>query len=141
MTDSIKERARAFIEEAWSKGNLAIVDEMLAPDYVNHSPLESDQPAGREGYKRAIVTLRTGFPDLTSTVEEVLVEGDRVVTRYTARGTHVGTFQGVAPTGKRIEASGTTIDRYAGGRIVETWDSFDLLAVYRQIGVFSGPGA
>ena len=141
MTDSIKERARAFIEEAWSKGNLAIVDEMLAPDYVNHSPLESDQPAGRDGYKRAIVTLRTGFPDLTSTVEEVLVEGDRVVTRYTARGTHLGTFQGVAPTGKRIEASGTTIDRYAGGRIVETWDSFDLLAVYRQIGVFSGPGA
>ena len=141
MTDSIKERARAFIEEAWSKGNLAIVDEMLAPDYVNHSPLESDQPAGRDGYKRAIVTLRTGFPDLTSTVEEVLVEGDRVVTRYTAKGTHLGTFQGVAPTGKRIEAGGTTIDRYAGGRIVETWDSFDLLAVYRQIGVFSGPGA
>ena len=141
MRDSIKERARAFIEEAWSKGNLAIVDEMLAPEYVNHSPLESGQPAGREGYKRAIVTLRTGFPDLTATVEEVLVEGDRVVTRYTARGTHLGTFQGVAPTGKRIEASGTTIDRYAGGRIVETWDSFDLLAVYRQIGVFSGPGA
>ena len=90
MTDAIKERARAFIEEAWSKGNLAIVDEMLTPDYVNHSPLESDQPAGREGYKRAIVTLRTAFPDLTSTVEQVLVDGDRVVTRYVARGTHLG---------------------------------------------------
>ena len=141
MTDSIKERARAFIEEAWTKGNLAIVDEMLAPDYVNHSPLESDQPAGREGYKRAIVTLRSAFPDLTSTVEQVLVDGDMVVTRYTARGTHLGTFQSVAPTGKRIEACGHTIDRYADGRIVETWDSFDLLAIYRQIGVFRGPGA
>ena len=141
MTDSIKERARAFIEEAWTKGNLAIVDEMLAPDYVNHSPLESDQPAGREGYKRAIVTLRSAFPDLTSTAEQVLVDGDMVVTRYTARATHLGTFQGVAPTGKRIEACGHTIDRYADGRIVETWDCFDLLAIYRQIGVFRGPGA
>lgn len=140
MSDSTKERARAFIGEAWSKGNLAIVDEMLAPDYVNHSPLESDQPAGREGYKRAIVTLRTAFPDLTSTVEQVLVDGDRVVTRYVARGTHLGMFQGVAPTGKRIEACGHTIDRYEGGRIAETWDCFDLLTVYRQIGVFSGPG-
>ena len=104
---------RRFVEEPWNKGNFAVFDEVLAPDYVLH-------PDGnRQALESAITQFRTAFPDLHMTVEEMIAEGDKVAYRWTARGTHQGEFEGIAPTGKPIQGAGITILRFANGKIVE----------------------
>jgi len=102
--------------------------------------LEAGEVRGVNNIKQEIEYFRQAVPDLTYTVEDQLAEGDKVVTRYTASGTHQGEFFGVAPTGKRIEMSGIQIDRFdeENGKMVEEWPEYDLLGAMRQMGAMPG---
>jgi len=89
-------------DEVWSQGNIDAVDEIFAPDFVGHHPGQPDW-VGPDAVKQAVVNARTAFPDFAEHVEDVIVTGDRVVTRFTASGTHMGPYRGLAPTGRRMQ--------------------------------------
>lgn len=134
-----KALARRWMSEGWDKGNLKAVDELMAPNYVDHNP-PPGLPANREGAKQAITLFRTAFPDLKNTIEELVAEGDKVVGRVVARGTHRGEFQGIPPTGKQVTIEGIFIGRVAGGKIVETWEQFDAVSLLQQLGAMPPAG-
>jgi predicted ester cyclase len=136
-----KENARRLMEEAFGQGNTGVIDEVLHSDFVCWDPnSESGEIRGAETIKGEIEYFRQAVPDLTYTVEDQVAEGDRVVTRYTARGTHQGEFFGVAGTGNRVEFTGIQIDRFdESGKMVEEWPEYDLLGAMRQIGAIPDP--
>jgi len=119
--------------DAANTGDLDVLDDLLSPDVIDHSAY-AGQPAGRDGFKEFITLWRTAFPDLVYTIEDEIAERDRVVVRWTARGTHLGKYHHIAPTGKRVTMSGIQINRVAGGRIAEDWTSFDEQGLLRQLG-------
>jgi steroid delta-isomerase-like uncharacterized protein len=120
-----KALARKFFEEAWGKGNLAAVDEFIAADYVTH-PIPSGLLPGPEGTKQAITTYRTAFPDLKVTVDDIFAADDRVALRWSIRGTHLGDWLGIPPTGNHMAATGISVYRITGGKVVENWTNIDL---------------
>lgn len=127
---------RRIVEEGFNKGNLAIVDELVATNHVNHT----DNVHGPEEYKQFITMYRTAFPDLHMTIEDQIAEGDKVVNRWTSRGTHKGDLMGIPPTGKQITVMGMYVARIIGGKIVEEWGNFDALGMMQQLGVVPPPG-
>jgi predicted ester cyclase len=136
-TQENKEKARRLLEEAFGGGKLEIVEEVLDPDFVCYDPnSESGAVRGADTIKQEIEWFRNGMPDLTYTVEDQVAEGDKVVTRYRATGTHQGEFFGMAPTGNRIEMSGIQIDRFdeESGKMVEEWPEYDMLGAMKQMG-------
>ena len=139
-SDTNKALVLASIEEAWNTGHLAIFDLLFDPDLVDHS-VRSSLPATREGTKQLVTRYRSAFPDLHLTIEDQIAKGDKVVTRWTTRGTHSGKLMGIAPTGNPVIVTGIRVDRIVGGRIVETWAEIDQLGMLQQLGVVSGPGA
>jgi steroid delta-isomerase-like uncharacterized protein len=134
MSEQNKMLVRRVIEEVYNQGNLAVADELAASDLVIH--LTSQEIHGREGAKQYVTALRAAFPDLHITIEDQIAEGDRVMTRWTARGTHMGEFQGILPTGKQVRMAGTDIDRITDGKTVECWSLVDELGMMQQLGVF-----
>lgn len=130
-----KTLVRKFIEEIWNKGNLGVVDEIVATNYVRHDPATPDVSPGPEGLKQLVTAFRNAFPDLHFTIEDMLVEGDKVVTRYSSSGTHKGEFMGIAPTGKYGTSSGIGIGRIVNGQVVEEWVHWDTLGTLKQFGV------
>lgn len=140
MSEHDKRLERHLIEEVWNRGNFAVVDELIASDYIGHSSRPGDETHGREGYKQFYATLRKAFPDLQVTVEDQIAEGDRVVTRWTARGTHEGEFQGIPPSGQHGAITGITIDRVADGKVVECWTNADDLGMLRLLGAIPAFG-
>jgi steroid delta-isomerase-like uncharacterized protein len=133
MSEQNKAAVHRVIEEVWSRGNFAVVDELVAHDYVGHS--SGTERHGREGYTEYFATLRQAFPDLQFTVEDQIAEGDRVATRWTARGTHEGAYAGIPPTHRRGVVAGTTVYRIAQGQIRECWTHLDELGLLQQLGV------
>lgn len=134
MSAETKAIARRLLEEAFNGGNLATVDELVDPGFVNHDPASAEQAHGIEGAKASIGGYRAAFPDLRIAIERQIAEGDYVVTRWTARGTHQGELMGLAPTGKQATVTGITIDRIRAGRIVESWSNWDTLGLLQQLG-------
>ncbi|MDQ3855881.1 MAG: ester cyclase [Chloroflexota bacterium] len=124
---------RRFYEELWSQGNLDAIPELIAEDFVDHHPLPG-VPPGREGLAALVVMWRTAFPDMRETVEDLIAKEDKVVGRFTMRGTHSGEFMGIPPTGRRVTMSGIDIVRVAGGKIVEFWYGEHLLELLQQLG-------
>ncbi len=128
-----------FFEEVVNKGNLAVIDELVAPNFVQH-----DAPPGitadREGMKQFFAMHLSAFPDFHSTLEDMFAEGDKVVQRFTARGTHKGEFMGIPPTDKQVTITGIAIHRITGGKIVEDWTNMDMLGAMQQLGVIPPPG-
>src|ERR687898_171007 len=120
-----KALVRTFFEEAWGKGNVAAVDEFMADKYVEH-PRPSTLPPGTEGLKQLIAAYRTAFPDLKMTLDDIFAEGEMVAFRWSVSGTHLGDWLGVPPTGNHVRATGITVFRIAGGKVVESWTSIDL---------------
>jgi steroid delta-isomerase-like uncharacterized protein len=139
MSEENKEKARRFLEEAFNEGNLGVVDEIFASDYVLHDPASPEEVSGPEGIKQFVQMYRSAFPDTHITVEDQIAEGDEVVTRWTGRGTHQGALFGVAPSGNQVELSGITISRFEGGKFVEDWTNSDTLGLMQQIGAVPSP--
>ena len=133
-TEENKANVRRVIEEVFNKGNLAAADELVATNYIYHGPIGMEFK-GPEGLKQLISMFRNAFPDLHGTVEDLFAEGDRVVSRFTARGTHKGDLMGIAPTGKQVTQAGIVIARWVDGKEVEAWESLDLLGMMQQLGV------
>jgi steroid delta-isomerase-like uncharacterized protein len=117
MSDGDRNKAllRRFYEELWSQGDLEAIPELVAENFVDHHPLPG-APPGREGLAALVTTWRTAFPDMRETVEDLIAEGDKVVGRFTMRGTHGGEFMGVPPTGRSVAMSGIDIVRVAVAR-------------------------
>jgi steroid delta-isomerase-like uncharacterized protein len=120
--------------EVASAGNYNVLDEILAPHFVDHDPAP-DQGPGIEGLKGFFRTMRTAFPDLKAEPVEVVGTDTHVAMRYTISGTHQGEFQGVAPTGKSFKVSALQLARFEDGRCVERWGSTDELGMMKQLGI------
>jgi len=133
VTRWLKEFAAAHKEDVTKL--LAVVDKYYAPDFVFHSGAGD---LNLEQYRQVATIYPKAFPDIDSTVEDIVAEGDRVAFRYTWRGTHQGEFMGVAPTGKKVSILGITIVRIAGGKIAETWALDDTLGLMQQLGAIPG---
>ena len=110
-----------WLEEVFSHGDLDAADGLFTPNYALHDPSFPLDVYGTEGVKHYVSAYCVAFPDLEVTVEDQLAEEDKVVTRWTARGTHSGKFLGLAPTRQEIAVSGIEFDRVVGGRIDEAW--------------------
>ncbi len=136
-TEDTKTVVHRYLEEAWSKGNLDAIDETMGPNYVGHTLPEVHGP---EAEKRFVSMYRAAFPNLNFTIEDQIVEGDKVVTRWTASGTHQGDLQGIAATGKPVSVMGIFIHRFVEGKIVEGWGISDQLGMLQQLGVIPMPG-
>lgn len=135
MQDPKARIVERYFEELFNAGRLDLVDELLHPDYVNHSPGSPDLPRGREGVKVVVASMRAAFPDLAYTIEDVVVGEDAVAVRTTVRGTHRGDFLGLSPTGRSFEVQQMTIERFRDGRIVAHHRLTDEMALMRQLGV------
>ncbi len=139
MSEENKAIVRRYVEEAVNQHNLEILDEIFAPDFINHAA-PSDQASGIEGLKQFFAMMDSGFPDFHATVEDLIAEGDRVAVRFTFNGTHQGEFMGIAPTGEQVTMQGIDILRIAGSRIVELWGQEDMLGMMQQLGAIPAPG-
>lgn len=124
-----------YFEEVWNQGQLDVLDELLAPDYVNHSSSMPDAPPGPEGVKPIVAAMRRAFPDLHYTIDRMVVGDDAVAVRVTLTGTHVGDFFGIPPTGKPFKVTQTNIEQFRDGKIVAHWRNTDELSLLRQLGV------
>jgi steroid delta-isomerase-like uncharacterized protein len=125
--------------EVWELGDIDRLDELLAPDYVNHTLAAPDFPSGPEGIKEVVSMFRSGIPDLRVVIEDMIAEGDRVATRYALEGTHGGELFGAAPTGRYLSIKSMTVERLSGGKIVEHWRVTDELDMMRQLGAMGAP--
>lgn len=134
-TETNKGVVRRFLEEGWGAGDLAVVDELIAPTAVH--PYYREYPPGPEGFKHSILGPRRTLPDLRVVVEDLVAEGDRVVARYTWHGTDRGGWPETPPTGKRVTTIGMDIYRVADGQIVEYWTVLDELALRQQLGLIA----
>jgi steroid delta-isomerase-like uncharacterized protein len=138
MADANKRIIQRLFEEPWT-GNLDVIDEFVAPDYVGHDPSEQEPTRGPDGVKEFIERYRSAFDGARLTVDDQFAEGDKVATRWTASGTHTGEIAGIAPTGKDVTVTGLTISRFAGGKVVEEWTTWDTLGMLVQLGVIPAP--
>lgn len=134
MSEQNKSLARRFYEEVFNQKKLSAVDELCDSALVDHSALPG-QPPGAAGLKQSFADFFAGLPDLRVTVQEMIAEGDIVVARFTAEGTHTGTMFGVPPTGKRITMHGIDMVRVRNGRAVEVWHEGNDAEVFMQLGV------
>ncbi len=132
-TEENKAKVRRIIEEVWNGGNLAVLDELVAPNCVFHDL--STTFRGPEGIKRYVMMYRMAFPAVHFTIDDLIAEGERVVIRWTVTGTHQGELRGIAPTGKHVTVMGMVISRFAKGKVEEDWINFDALGLMQQLGV------
>ena len=121
MSEENKALVRRWIEGVLTGGNLDLVEDLFARNYVLHDPSFPRDVHGLEGVKRYVAAYRSAFPDVRFVVEEQIAEGEKVASRWTARGTHRGEFLGIAPTGEGVAVTGIEFDRVAGGKIEEAW--------------------
>jgi steroid delta-isomerase-like uncharacterized protein len=130
-----KQLVDTFIQELFSKGDLDAVDRYLDPDFVHHDPPAPGAPDGPEGFRYAAAMVRRGCPDWHSDVHQLVAEGDIVVERFTASGTHSGELMGVQATGNTLTLPGINIFRVRGDKIVERWGCLDMAGLMRQLGL------
>ncbi len=135
IAEQNKAIARRDLEEVWHNKNLSVVDEIYSSEYVRHDPADPQEIRGIEGYKQLVTMYLNALPDTRFTIEDQIAEGDKVVTRWTARGTHKGDLMGIAPTGKQITVTGMGIQRIVGGKVVEEWANWDTMGLMQQLGV------
>ena len=146
-SDIIKERnsdaernknlVRRAVKEIWNDGNYNDLEEFITRDFTIHAAGPDGQIRGIEGVKQFYTELRQAFPDIHFTIDSQIAESDKVVTQWTARGTHKGVFRGIQPTGRKFTMSSIDIDRFVDGKVVECWPSMDELGLLRQLGAVS----
>jgi len=125
--------ARLTIEDLNSKGKLELVDQHFDASYRGHETVVPE--LGREELKKNVQMYRTAFPDLVVKIDDIAAAGEKVLVRWTARGTHKGTFLGAAPTGKAVKTRGITVYTFRDSKIVEEWTQWDVLGVVRDLGI------
>ena len=135
-----KALVRRFYEEAWGQGELAVIDDIFADDYVRHDFRLTPALPGPEGQKRIAADFRAAFPDLRFEVEILIAEDEFVAARWTAVGTHGGRWGSVEPTGRTARLSGVNLFRFEKGKVVELWNHRDDLGLMEQLGtpVYAG---
>jgi steroid delta-isomerase-like uncharacterized protein len=141
MSEENKAIVRREIEELFNHtGNLDVAQEVYAPDFVGHDPTMPEDLHGIEAARQFAEGMRSAFPDLTCTIEEQIAEGDKVVTRWRASGTHEGETEELGPpTGNRMEITGISIERISEGKVVESWDNYDAMGMMQQLGHIPSP--
>jgi steroid delta-isomerase-like uncharacterized protein len=136
MSTVNKDISRRFTE-LFSTGDEALAEAVLSRDVVFHGTAGDGEVRGVDAMKRFVAAYRSAFPDARSTVEDQVAEGDKVVTRWRARGTHRGQLGPIARTGREFVMDGITIERIADGKIAEVWVARDGLGLLSQLGVLS----
>jgi steroid delta-isomerase-like uncharacterized protein len=139
-TEQNKAIFRRMVEEIFNRGNMNLVDEFLAPDFIEREELPPGIPPGREGVKQMTIMFRSAFPDFKATIDDMIAEGDKVVVRMTWSGTHKGEFMGISPTGKSVSFGVIDIVRFAGDKFVEHWGMMDSTSMMQQRGAVPAPG-
>jgi steroid delta-isomerase-like uncharacterized protein len=124
---------RRFFEEGLSTGDMALLDEIVAQDFTLHGA-PPGLPSGREDFKLLVGMFRSAFPDYRDSIEDLVAEGDKVVVRWTFRGTHTGDFQGIPATGKHVKTTGISIFRVHDGKIKDDWTIIDMVGLLQQLG-------
>jgi predicted ester cyclase len=138
MTTDIQRAAERIPLEVLNDGNFGLLDELLATDFVDHTP-QPGVPATREGLKQTLMGLRTAFPDLRYTIDDAITCGDQVVHRISVTGTMKGDFMGIPATGKRASWTEIHIGRGVNGRLTEHWGLVDQLGMLVQLGIVPAP--
>ena len=139
MSESNAVPIRRFIEEGVHQRNIAVIDEVFAPDFLNHNAIPGTA-ADLGGYKDSFRVLLAAFPDLRITIEDLISEGDKLAARVTLRATHMGDLMGISPTGKQITVTAIAIVRISGGKIAERWEQLDMLGLMQQLGAVPAHG-
>ena len=132
-TEQNKALVRRFLNEVYNKGNLKVADELVAANYISHNELNIEV-LGPQGIRNAAVLQRTAFPDLVTTIDDLIAEDDRVAVRGHDEGTHMGEFMGLAPTGKRFTITWIDIFRIQDGKLVEAWLEANVESFKKQLG-------
>ena len=136
-----KALVRRELEEIFNEGKLKLADELLASDYIVHDCALPEPVRGIEGFKRLRASYHDASSDIRTTINDMIAEDDKVVTRWTTRATHdKGEMMGVPPTGKQIEITRITVNLISGGKIAEDWTVWDSLGLLRQLGAVPTPG-
>jgi steroid delta-isomerase-like uncharacterized protein len=128
-----KAMAQRWYSEVMNEGNEDLIDELCAENFVDHDPLPGTGP-DRQGIHDFVKLVRSAFPDLQTTVDEIIAEGDRIAVRSTFRGTHEGDFMGIPATGKKVEVSNYDFVRFENDQAAEHWGTIDSAALMEQLG-------
>ncbi len=139
MPEANKSTVLRYYQEVCNEGRIDALDELCAPDYVNHNP-GPGMPKSIAGDKMLLVMYRMMFPDMQVTVEDMICAGDKVVTRWSGTATHQGEMMGIPATGKRVTIRGIDISRIVNNRIQEAWHQEDVFGLMQQIGVMPNLG-
>lgn len=139
MSEENKKLVRRWFEEVWNKGSVDAIDEMFDENGIAHGL--SDDPlnpiTGPQGFRPFHNTFRQAFPNMIIVIEDMVAEGDRVAARCSVRAKHEGEFIGRAATQSPVEFTGIAIVRIANGKIVEAWNNFDFMTMYKQVGLLA----
>lgn len=128
-------------DELLRRGNLDLVNALVREDCVLHDAEAHKAVYGQDGYKEYVTNVRQALPDMLVSVHDQEIQGDRMVTRYSVRGTHAGWLRGVEATGRRVTFGGRVETRFAGGQIAEQWNFYDVPSIERQLGATLGATA
>jgi steroid delta-isomerase-like uncharacterized protein len=128
-----KALAQRWFTEVMNEGKLEVIDEICSQDFIDHDPLPGTSP-DFAGLKDFVTQVRSAFPDIETTAEDILVEGDRLAVRSTIRGTHKGDFMGIPASGKKVEVSNYDFVRFENDQAAEHWGTIDSAALMEQIG-------
>ena len=128
-----------MLDATWNHGDMSAIERAVAQHHVEHEP-DGDE-VGREHLTETVHAYRAAFPDLRMSFEDQIADGDRVVTRWIACGTHRGELDGIAATGRTAQVSGVFIHRLADGQIAESWTSYDRFSLLRQLGIIPAGGS
>ena len=126
-----------YFNEIWNKGRMDLLDEIIAPDYINHSPGTPDPKPGPEGLKPIILDMRNGFPDLNYEIKDLIITEDKIVAKTVVSGTHVNDIWGMKPTGKKFEVDQINIEYIKDDKISEHWRITNELKMMKDLGVIN----
>ena len=135
MSETNKTAMKQFFQRVYNQGDIAFLDELTTPGFVSHD--RGNPTSDREGVKQVVIAIKTAFPDVVFTADDVIGEGDRVAARFTMRGTQTAEFMGVPPTNKPIVVTGIDIVRFEGGKAVEHWHEWSGMELLQQLGVLA----
>jgi predicted ester cyclase len=136
QTEQSKQLLRRITDEIWCRGRIDLVAELVAKDFVDHVELAGLVGSGRDHYRASVELIRSAFPDYSEEIVWLIAEGDRAVSYVRCSGTHLGSLQGIAPTGRRVEWGSMGALRFENAQAIERWGYGDSLGMMQQLGVF-----